>query len=188
MAATPSIKVVKNIQLKGQVHLWSNRYHFAGGTPADDAHWQTLFTNIRNAEKLIYSGAIGIEEMLGYAAGSDVPVATWTGDVSGTGTFAGSVACPPNDAALVRYTTTQRTSKNHPIYLFNYYHGCFYSSSAASIDTIAASYQTALATYASAWLTGFSDGTNTYTRAGPNGAVAQTRLVETYLTHRDFRS
>lgn len=188
MAAMPSVKVVKQSLWKGVEHRWSNRYHFDGGTPADDAHWQTLFTNIRNAEKLILPSGTGIEEILGYAAGSDVPVASWTGDVAGTFAPGALLAALPQDAALVRYSTTQRTTKNHPIYLFNYYHSCFYDNTANSTDTIGPAYKTALETYASAWLSGFSDGANTYHRAGPNGAVAQSRLVEGFLTHRDFRS
>src|SRR5690242_3626936 len=188
MAATPSVKVIKSMLYKGSQHRWSNRYHFNGGTPADDAHWQTLFTNIRNAEKLIFNGNVGIEECIGYAAGSEIPVAVSTTEVVGTGTFADGISCPGNDAGLIRYATTARTSKNHPVYLFNYVHFAQRSNASADTNVIAPSWKTALETYATAWISGFSDGVNTYVRAGPNVATAVSWLVNGYLTHRDFRS
>jgi len=47
---------------------------------------------------------------------------------------------------------------------------------------------TAYQTYAAAWVgAGFSDGTNSYNRAGPNGATATGYIVEPYITHRDLR-
>ena len=188
MPATPSVKVIKQMLYKGNQHRWSNRYHFNGGTPADETHWQTLFTNIRNAEKLVFNGNVGIEEIVGYAAGSDVPVSVWTGDVAGTGVFTDAISCPGNDAALVRYSTTARTAKNHPIYLFNYYHFAQRINTGSDTNVISNDWKTALQTYADAWLAGFSDGTNTYVRAGPNGATATARLVDGFLTHRDFRT
>ena len=42
--------------------------------------------------------------------------------------------------------------------------------------------------YGGAWVTGFSDGTNTYVRAGPNGATGAyvTATNPAYARHRDF--
>lgn len=187
MAATPSVKVVKEMLYKGQTIKWSNRYHFNGGTPADLSHWNTLFDNITAAEKLIFNGNVAIDEAIGYAAGSDVPVASKLYSLAGTGTFSDGISCPGNDVGLIRYATTAMTSKNHPIYLFNYVHFAQRSNASSDTNVIAPSWKTALETYATAWISGFSDGVNTYVRAGPNGATAVSRLVEGFLTHRDFR-
>jgi hypothetical protein len=85
----------------------------------------------------------------------------------------------------VRYGTAARSSKNHPVYLFNYYHRMHNDST--TFDVINATQKTILTTYASAWISpGFSDGVNSYVRAGPNGATATGVVVENYLTHRDF--
>jgi hypothetical protein len=46
--------------------------------------------------------------------------------------------------------------------------------------------KTALTTYATAWVSGFSDGTNLMVRCGPQGQLATGVLVATYITHRDF--
>jgi hypothetical protein len=86
---------------------------------------------------------------------------------------------------MVRYATATRTHKNHPLYLYNYYHSAV-SSGISTPDTLWSTLVTALQTYATAWITGFSDGATTYHRAGPNGDVATGQLVGTTVRHRDF--
>jgi hypothetical protein len=92
---------------------------------------------------------------------------------------------PGDVAALVRYSTATRTSKNHPLYLFNYYHGVN-ASAGGTPDDLLATQRTAMSTYAAAWITGFSDGGSTKHRSGPHGDLATGALVEPQLTHRDF--
>lgn len=185
MAATPSLKVTKSMHFKGGTKLWSNRYHFNGGTPADSTHWTTFSDAVVTAEKAQFGTNVTIVGTTGYAAGSDVPVFSKTYSTAGTWTPTGSFA-PGEVAALVRYATAARTSKNHPIYLFNYYHGLTVQTSSTTCDLLTAALRTLMQTYAAAWLSGFSDGTNTYVRAGPNGATATGSSVEQYVTHRDF--
>lgn len=184
MAPTPSLRVVKSFTFQGSARLFSNRYHFAGGTPADLAHWYALMDAVVAAEKAIFASDVQIVEAIGYSATSTIAVATQTYATNGTLTTSGN-RTPGDTAVLQRYATAARTSKGHPVYLFNYYHGAR-SSTTVNVDTIDGSQKTAMDTYAAAWLTGFSDGTNTYTRAGPNGAAATAHLTHLLLTHRDF--
>lgn len=185
MAATPSIKVVKQFTYRGVVRHFSNRYHFNGGTPADNAHWTTLSDAIVTAEKAIYSASESIVQTFGYAAGSDVPVFTKTYATAGTFVVGTSNPGPGDSAALIRYSTAARTPKNHPVYLFNYYHAPRITDTAS--DNLYPAYLTALGTYAGVWVgAGFSDGTTSYNRAGPNGATATGHSEPIYVTHRDL--
>jgi hypothetical protein len=172
---------------KGGSRIWSNRYHFSGGTPADLAHWTTLANAVVNAFKACLDSDHTIVEAIGYAAGSDVPVASIVYSTAGTATPGGSDYRTPLDiAALVRWSTPGRSTKNHPIYCFNYIHAAWFHGGLASQDVLASFQKSALTTYASDWVSGFSDGVNTYVRSSPSGHVANGSIVEEYLTHHDF--
>jgi hypothetical protein len=179
--------VIKSGHYKGGLRQWSNRYHFLGGTPADATHWHTLMDAVTTAEKAALPGNCTIVEAVGYAAGSDVPVATKVYSLAGTMSFvAGNFATPLGVAGIIRWSTAARSTKNHPIYLFAYFHNVYVTSTGTGFDLLDANQKTAMGTYATAWITGFSDGTITATRASPQGAAATGSLVEEYVSHRDF--
>jgi hypothetical protein len=185
LAASASIKVVKSFSFKGATRLWSNRYHFTNSAPTDSTHWTTLSDAIVTAEKAILLAANTIVQTYGYAAGSEVPVFAKTYSTAGTLADGGAAHTPGECAALIRYATATRTAKNHPKYLYNYYHGLI-AYAPPNQDTLASTHVTPMNTYAGLWVTGFSDGTTNHVRCGPNGDVATGYLVETKITHRDF--
>jgi hypothetical protein len=172
------------------VRHFSNRYHIGTAVPPDSAHWTTLADAIVTAEKAIYvplaSGGATIAQAVGYAPGSEVPVFTKTYTTAGTGAFTSYIPTAGDSAALVRYSTPDRSTKNHPIYCFNYYHAMVAASAVVPADTVAPTQLTALQTYAAAWLTGFSDGTTTFKRSRPSGDLCTGSLVSSLLTHRDL--
>lgn len=184
-STTPSLQVFKSIPFKGGTRLYSNRYHFAGGTPADSTHWTTFSDAVVTAEKAALNGTTTIVKTVGFAAGSDVPVFSKVYSTAGTLATGSGAFQSSGVAALVRYATAGKTSKNHPIYLFNYYHQVL-TTPGTSIDFLMASQKTALQTYGSSWISGFSDGTLTLTRTGPQGHPATGVICEEYVTHRDF--
>lgn len=190
MATAASIRIVKQFNYRGATRNFSNRYHFTNDAPANSTLWTTLADAITAAEKAIFPtiGNMGatIVEAVGYEAGSEVPVFTKTYSLAGTLTVASGGPSPADAAALVRYSTASRTRKNHPLYLFNYWHGVWNLGSPNGGDTLLTAQKTAMQTYASSWITGFSDGSLNHVRCGPNGDVATGSLVETYLTHRDL--
>lgn len=175
------------MSFKGGSRVWSNRYHFNGGTPADATHWHTLMDNVVNAEKAVHDSNVTIIGAVGYAAGSDTPVASKVYTTAGTLTPGGSdVTAPGEVAALIRWSTSARTTKNHPIYLFAYIHQALVGNTHTTNDTLASAQKTALTTYGTSWISGFSDGSITAVRASPQGAAATGVVVEEYVTHRDF--
>lgn len=175
MAATPSVLIRYNIPSENpNPKTVTNRYHFLGGTPANTAAWDTLFDNIVTAFSACLYNVSEIIEAVGYAAGSDIAVASKSYTTAGTRNLAtdSAINLPGFCCALVRWATDQRTSKNHPIYLFSYIHGVACHNDDARV--IKDAQITAITAFANQWRdtgAGFSDGTNTYHRGGPNGAA-----------------
>jgi hypothetical protein len=187
VATVPSIRISKTSAYKGGSRVWSNRYFFTGGTPADNAHWLTLANAVTAAEKSCYPSGHVITLAEGYAAGSDVPVFTQVYNIPGTYVTGGNDRNTPLGVAmLVRWSTAARSVKNHPIYLFSYIRGGQYDNSVAGYDKLSLGQKANVAAYATSWISGFSDGAITAKRASPSAHVATGQVVEEYLTHRDF--
>ena len=196
LVATPdtkhSIVLIKQMTYRGATRTFSNRYHFEGDLPADNTAWTTFAQHIRDAEKAIYDDTVTIVQAVGYDAGTATPtnphgdaVFSTTFATPGTGNFSATgPLCPGDCAMMMRYSTPARSTKNHPVYLFNYYHGVYRQT--ANADLVNSDQLTALNAYGDDWVAGFSDGTETRERCGPRGAVATGANADTFVRHRDF--
>lgn len=185
-ATQASLVTKKAFSFRGTTAVWSNRYYLSetsvGGTDADK---DTVSDTITDAEAAALPPSVQITEALWYDGSSGVPIHTKAYTKDGTLADANLQECPGDCAVIVRYSTDALTTKHHPIYLYNYYHGACISS-AGDVDTVLTAQKTAFETLADDWLTGFDIGGTTYRRAGPRGAVAQARVVSGFVKHRDF--
>jgi len=183
--ATPSVRIVKTFNYRGAVKEYSNRYHFTGGTPADSTAWNALFDAITAQEKTCLPAAQTITQAIGYNAGSNVPAASKAYTLAGTLT-AGGGATPGECAAVVRLATTKVSTKNHTVFVFSYYHAPRCQGTGINADELMSEQETALSAYHLLWKNGITAGGVTAIRSTPDGHVATGRLVEHFISHRDF--
>lgn len=187
-----SIVITKSMSYRGATRTWTNRYHFEGDVPPDAAHWQTFADAITAAEKLTLFSTQTIVLATGYDKATATTTnphgdAVWSAPYSVVGTKSagtGEEVAPGDCAFLLRYATPARSAKNHPVYLFNYYHGALMPSGGG--DNLATGQKTTAETYGAAWVSGFSDGTENHERCGPRGAVALSARCDSHIRHRDF--
>jgi hypothetical protein len=142
------------------------------------------------AEQAIYqataAGGCSIVATVGYAGGSEIPVYNKTYNLDGSGGFTSWSPLPGDVAAVARYSTSDRSSKNHPIYCFNYYHSVAAVAGAGNQDELHAQQKSHITTYAADWIAGFSDGTVTHNRTRPDGNLCTGDFVLPLVSHRDL--
>lgn len=172
---------------RGGTKTWSTTHHLTGGDWQDQTHFNT-FSDALTSEWLgnVFTHTT-LVETVGYNPGSDLPVFSKAYATAGSLSLTSREICPLEACVLLRFTTDQRTTKNHPVYLFNYIHDQA-NVGASAANTPAADILAAWASRSHDLVAGFSDGTLTRKRAGPRGAVAQAGTAEAFLTHRDFRN
>lgn len=169
---------------RGGVKEWSQLWHFTG------ADWTlTTFNNLTDALIAQLQGLLPpdttIVGRVGYNPGSSVPVFDEGLALAGTSTATGSDRAPLEACALVRFGTTARSIKNHPIYLFKWFHAV-YVVDPANAEKLLTGLRSNMQSNMTTILAGLSDGTTTRDYCGPFGAVAQDRLVEEYVHMREF--
>lgn len=189
MATPPTrvgVKVNYHFSWRGSTKPWSQLYHFDGPTSwSDQTHFDTFCTNLWNSIKVAIPARVTADTMTGYNAGSFLPVFTHSVAANGGYSDTTNPQAPGEACMLWRFTTDQRTTKNHPIYLFKWFHG-MQTDGATSPDTLRAGIHSTAAGSVSDLLAGYSDGTNTRKYCGPRGAVAQSGTCMTLLHMREF--
>lgn len=191
MAAQASITIVKDFDYRGAKEEYSNTYHFTNDAPTTQGRWQAFADAIILAEKAIHLVDVRIIRAVGHKAGVKPrdffhDYLALGASVAGTLALqAANVIAPGDVAGWVRWPTDQFTSRGKPIYLRSYYHHVAHGNLNSTDDIMSTTMKTAFETYATAWNTGFSDGTTTHARSGPNGAVGLTPvLASSFVTTR----
>ena len=180
----PSIKLAMSIPHRGERREYTNRYFFSGG---DITHAQFLVLAglLRDEQELICTTDVIIDEAILYNAGSDVPVDSTVINVHGTLATTGRQFATSESCILARFSTDQRTSKNHPIYLFKYWKNALFDTGGDG-DHVASLQLTRAQSFASDLVTGLNDGSTVRHLTGPYGAVALGQVVSQFIHHRDF--
>jgi len=175
--------MVKQFTYRGALTNFSNRYYFDGAVPSS---WSALTAALVVYEKAIFNANVQIVGAHGYAPDSEVAIYNETMGVPGTGPITGVVELPGDCAIVLRQATTKKSTKNHTVYCFSYYHGVLADTALGSGDNAIASQNTAVLTLGQAWQTGFTAGGRTYKRTTPDGHLVTGAAVAPYIGHRDF--
>lgn len=163
-------------------------YHFTGAAWTNEAEFDAMSDWLKDQFKLVLSASATITKTTGYNPGSRIPVYEKTYSQAGSIADSSSTKLTPSDCAmLLRFSTDQRTSKNHPIYLFKYIKPAMNNPN-TSVEAVSPSVLTAIETLGGSLVTGHDPGSGVRKLCGPFGAVALGHQASTYITHRDFVS
>jgi hypothetical protein len=182
----PSLRFNFTSTYRGGSKQWSMRWFFRPGVPADLTAWTALINAIKVDVRAIVSPSTQLDTVDCLVAGTEVPLHTVSVSQAGTFVVSGRIPMPLETCMLARWGTDARTSKNHPIYLFNYVHDVYRAPSETDHEKLDPDQRGSLDGWLTRSISGYSDGSNVYHRCGPNGASATTKTLPTYFTHRDF--
>lgn len=176
-----SLTLVFSFSYRGNAEEFSQTYFMDGTTPSSAASWKTLADAVIASAKTAIPSDHSIIRAVGHTAGESVAVweydyAAHSASVAGTMAISGGVIQSGDTAYWVRWSTAAKTGKGKPIYLRNYFHPAITVS--GTPDVILPAVITAVQAYATAWITGFTDGDATvHHRAGPHGASGQAPVL-----------
>lgn len=185
MAATAwSLRTVKSFTYRESPREFSNRYYFGNNAPSTPAEWDSLLDVVVGLERAIFQPSVTVVEAHGFEPPSDVAVHTKA--YGQAGILTGGDRCPGDCAAVLRQATNKRSVKNHPVYLFSYFHGACKDPS--DPDLLYATQLAAVDALGRAWSTGLDAGGKIYVRSTPDNHLCTGFHTETYVGHRDFQN
>lgn len=188
MADVPSITLIQTFTYRDVPEEFSNRYHFTGEPPADDAGWTTLVSSLATIVASVFSSNVHIVRAYGYLSDTTDAVATVDftvtphSPIAGTAGPVGTMA-PGDDAMTLRWDTGRKNSRGKTIYLRKYYHGVGMDTSdsdkvnSAQLDNL----QAAGASLIADW------GSSSSKLCGPDGVTPTLPHASPWITTRTLK-
>jgi hypothetical protein len=127
----PAIVMVQSFSYRDQPEEFSNKYHFAGPAPGDDASWLALANSLRTALTPCFTSGVTFHRAYGYTDGDNPSVWGHDWEIPGPPPV-GSMPTPsdgyqpPGDtAAFIRWPTAKRNSRGKMVYARKYFHSVY---------------------------------------------------------------
>jgi hypothetical protein len=179
------LTISKSFTYQGAGREWSNTHPFHESAPSVYGDWEDFADAVVALERTILQNDVTITTVKGYDGASDHPVFTKTYGVVGTLSVSGASNAPRDCAGIIRWSTADRDSRNHPIYGYAYVHGVadYDSGSGHPAGWMYEPQTTALETYANDWVVGI----NGFHRTTLGGSICIDSYVDPWIRHRDFR-
>lgn len=185
---THSITLIKSFQYRSVPEEFSNRYHFTGTAPADEAAWTAIAQALGELEMAVFSSDVSLVRAYGYASDGTDAVATIDFTAAPLSPLAGTagpigVQAPGDSAMVCRWRTARVNSKGKPIYLRKYFHAV--GRDTGDPDSVNATQLTSLQAFAENVLTAWTP--TDAVLAGPDGVTPTNPVALTYITTRTLK-
>jgi hypothetical protein len=87
---------------------------------------------------------------------------------------------------VLRQATTKKSTKNHTVYCFSYFHLAMYLLTGSLADTLLTAQRTNITNFGNSLVAGVTIAGRTYKRTTPDGHLVTGAATEAFVGHRDF--
>jgi hypothetical protein len=171
---------------------WSTTFHCTGPEWADHDAAYTYSNGVWTAIQHAVLDTTTLNTIVAYNPGSDIPVYTMDWEDTGGYNDHSNPMTALEECMLIKWDTDARSVRNHPVYLFNFFHHV-QSEGATNPDILRSGMRTTMDDNLATILAGISDGHITRFRCGPRAPevgydqpVATGAVTQHPLHHRDF--
>lgn len=190
--SAPGVTVGFSFPYRNAIEEWSQRYHFVGDPPADQAGWESLYDDLASLLAPCLTDDTWVITGYGYEDTDNDSVATMVRLRGGSGTqgeltpLTGAQLAPGDAAAWVRWDTGRDNTNGRNIYLRKYFHGVYTHVASDDGDNIDENQVDALAAFGSAVAGASGDwpGIAGPDHAAPTGGIAVSPFITTRTLKR----
>lgn len=192
MASVCGLVVIKEMAYRDNPNeQWSNKYWLTGTPPDDPNEWKALFDQLVADEVALYSPSSKVVGGIGYDDNTENANSVWAVDLTALGAevpgqlvVAQSEAMAGDQAGLVQWRTSRKSTRGKWIYLRKYFHHG--GTGGASGDTITTATQAAYDHFAVLLLQG-SAAHGRRIRSQFFDEVLQNKVISPWVTTRTLK-